>query len=115
MKVAILAGGAGSRLAEETQIRPKPLVEIGGRPILWHIMRHYAHFGFKDFVIDYSPSGKSVDDVHQELLKNGIFGGLDISEDFPDLGSAALVSVTEIHRKEDIDRLIQALNDALCS
>jgi glucose-1-phosphate cytidylyltransferase len=51
MKVAILAGGAGSRLAEETQIRPKPLVEIGGIPILWHIMRIYAHYGFDDFVI----------------------------------------------------------------
>ncbi len=51
MKVAILAGGVGTRLMEETQIKPKPMVEIGGRPILWHIMRHYAHYGFNDFVI----------------------------------------------------------------
>jgi len=51
MKVAILAGGYGSRLAEETEIRPKPLVEIGGRPILWHIMMIYSYFGFNDFVI----------------------------------------------------------------
>lgn len=51
MKVAILAGGAGTRLAEETTIRPKPMVEIGGMPILWHIMKHYAHYGLKDFVI----------------------------------------------------------------
>jgi glucose-1-phosphate cytidylyltransferase len=51
MKTVILAGGAGSRLADETRTRPKPLVEIGGFPILWHIMRHYAHFGFEDFVI----------------------------------------------------------------
>jgi glucose-1-phosphate cytidylyltransferase len=51
MKVAILAGGMGSRLAEETEIRPKPMVEIGGRPILWHIMRHYDHHGFNEFVI----------------------------------------------------------------
>jgi glucose-1-phosphate cytidylyltransferase len=51
MKVAILAGGLGSRLAEETEVRPKPMVEIGGRPILWHIMKHYAHYGFRDFVI----------------------------------------------------------------
>jgi glucose-1-phosphate cytidylyltransferase len=51
MKVAILAGGLGSRLAEETEVRPKPMVEIGGRPILWHIMKHYAHYGFDDFVI----------------------------------------------------------------
>jgi glucose-1-phosphate cytidylyltransferase len=51
MNVAILAGGLGSRLAEETEVRPKPMVEIGGRPILWHIMKHYAHYGFRDFVI----------------------------------------------------------------
>ncbi len=51
MKVAILAGGLGTRLAEETEIKPKPMVEIGGRPILWHIMKHYAHFGFNEFII----------------------------------------------------------------
>ena len=51
MKTAILAGGLGSRLAEETEARPKPMVEIGGMPILWHIMRYYAHFGFKDFAV----------------------------------------------------------------
>jgi glucose-1-phosphate cytidylyltransferase len=51
MKVVILAGGMGSRLAEETEVKPKPMVEIGGRPILWHIMKHYAHYGFKEFFI----------------------------------------------------------------
>lgn len=51
MKVAILAGGFGTRLAEETEIRPKPMVEIGSKPILWHIMKIYAHYGFKEFVI----------------------------------------------------------------
>lgn len=51
MKVAILAGGFGTRLAEETEIRPKPMVEIGGRPILWHIMMHYHHFGHNEFAI----------------------------------------------------------------
>jgi glucose-1-phosphate cytidylyltransferase len=50
-KVVILAGGLGSRLAEETEIRPKPLVEIGGRPILWHIMKIYSKYGLNDFVI----------------------------------------------------------------
>ncbi len=50
-KVVILAGGFGSRLAEETEVRPKPLVEIGGRPILWHIMKIYSEHGLRDFVI----------------------------------------------------------------
>jgi glucose-1-phosphate cytidylyltransferase len=51
MKVGILAGGHGTRISEETQIKPKAMVEIGGRPILWHIMRHYDHFGYNEFVI----------------------------------------------------------------
>jgi len=51
MKVGILAGGKGSRLAEETDIKPKPMVEIGGKPIIWHIMKHYSIYGFNEFVI----------------------------------------------------------------
>lgn len=51
MKVVILAGGLGTRLGEETSIRPKPMVEIGGKPILWHIMKIYSHYGFNDFVV----------------------------------------------------------------
>lgn len=51
MKVAILAGGKGTRLAEETSVRPKPMVEIGGMPILWHIMMIYSHYGYNDFSV----------------------------------------------------------------
>lgn len=51
MKVVILAGGLGTRLSEETSIRPKPMVEIGGMPIIWHIMKSYSHYGLNDFVI----------------------------------------------------------------
>ena len=51
MKVLLLAGGYGTRLSEETDIRPKPMIEIGGKPILWHIMKIYSHYGFNDFVI----------------------------------------------------------------
>lgn len=51
MKVVIFAGGFGTRLSEETSIRPKPMVEIGGKPILWHIMKMYAHHGFREFII----------------------------------------------------------------
>ena len=60
MKVAILAGGYGSRLAEETEIRPKPMVEIGGRPILWHIMMHYETYGFREFVIALGYKGEYI-------------------------------------------------------
>jgi glucose-1-phosphate cytidylyltransferase len=51
MKVVLLAGGLGTRLSEETVVKPKPMVEIGGKPILWHIMKMYSHWGFHDFVI----------------------------------------------------------------
>ena len=51
MKVVILAGGFGTRLSEETEVRPKPMVEVGGRPMIWHIMQYYAHFGFTEFVV----------------------------------------------------------------
>jgi glucose-1-phosphate cytidylyltransferase len=51
MKAVILAGGLGTRLAEETSVRPKPMVEIGGRPIIWHIMKIYSHFGVNDFIV----------------------------------------------------------------
>lgn len=60
MKVAILAGGFGSRLAEETEIRPKPMVEIGDRPILWHIMKHYARYGHNEFAVALGYKGEHI-------------------------------------------------------
>lgn len=51
MKVVILAGGLGTRISEETDLRPKPMLEIGGKPIIWHIMKIYSHYGFNDFII----------------------------------------------------------------
>ena len=81
MKVAILAGGAGTRLAEETTVKPKPMVEIGGRPILWHIMKHYSHYGFDQFVIALGYKGEYIkkyvidySSLHSNLtvkIKNG--------------------------------------------
>jgi glucose-1-phosphate cytidylyltransferase len=72
MKVAILAGGAGSRLAEETQVKPKPMVEIGHRPILWHIMMIYAHHGYKDFVVALGYKGDIIKQymMHYALLSS---------------------------------------------
>lgn len=60
MKVGILAGGLGSRLSEETHLKPKPMVEIGGRPIMWHIMKHYAHYGFNEFAIALGYKGEVI-------------------------------------------------------
>ncbi|CAC49037.1 putative glucose-1-phosphate cytidyltransferase,probably incomplete due to sequencing artefact or chromosomal point mutation protein (plasmid) [Sinorhizobium meliloti 1021] len=60
MKVGILAGGFGTRLAEETEVRPKPMVEIGGMPILWHIMMHYSHFGHREFAIALGYKGEYI-------------------------------------------------------
>lgn len=60
MKVVILAGGLGTRLTEETELKPKPMVEIGGRPILWHIMKHYAHYGVREFYIALGYKGEVI-------------------------------------------------------
>ncbi len=62
MKVAILAGGLGTRLSEETTLKPKPMVEVGGKPILWHIMNIYAYFGYKEFVIALGYKGEVIKD-----------------------------------------------------
>jgi len=60
MKVAILAGGLGTRLAEETEVKPKPMVEIGGKPILWHVMKHYGHYGYTEFAIALGYKGEFI-------------------------------------------------------
>src|SRR3989344_1039511 len=75
MKVFILAGGVGTRLVEETEIKPKPMVEIGGKPILWHIMKHYSHYGFKDFVLALGYKGEMIKEYFMELqsLKHSDF------------------------------------------
>ena len=60
MKVVILAGGLGTRLAEETESKPKPMVEVGEHPIVWHIMRSYAHYGFQDFYLALGYKGEVI-------------------------------------------------------
>jgi glucose-1-phosphate cytidylyltransferase len=93
MKVAILAGGMGTRLAEETEIRPKPMVEIGGRPILWHIMRHYDHFGFKDFVVALGYKGDSIRRFFRDYLTS-----------FSDLTIDLASGTTESHGSDHIEK-----------
>lgn len=62
MKVIILCGGMGTRMREETEYKPKPMVEIGGKPILWHIMKHYAYYGFKEFILALGYKGDVIRD-----------------------------------------------------
>ena len=72
MKVVILCGGMGTRLKEETEYKPKPMVEIGDKPILWHIMKLYAHYGIKDFVLSLGYKGEMVKEYfyNYEILSN---------------------------------------------
>jgi len=80
MKVAILAGGYGSRLSEETEVKPKPMVEIGGKPILWHILKIYSHYGFNDFVICLGYKGY----VIKEYFANYFLHMADVTFDMED-------------------------------
>ncbi|MGZ8282629.1 MAG: glucose-1-phosphate cytidylyltransferase [Allosphingosinicella sp.] len=77
MKVVLLAGGLGSRLSEETHVRPKPMVEIGGHPILWHIMMHYSRYGFTDFIICLGYKGY----VIKEYFANFVLHRSDVTVD----------------------------------
>ena len=90
MKVVILCGGMGTRLREETEVRPKPMVEIGGRPILWHIMKTYAHFGYRDFILCLGYKG--------EVIKQYFYNYEVLSNDFTvDLRSGEIV----VHKTND--------------
>lgn len=102
MKVAILAGGLGTRLAEETEIRPKPMVEIGGRPILWHIMRHYAHFGFNEFVIALGYKGEYI----KRWMRD--YGSLD-----GDMTVNTRTGEVAIHRKENPEWVVDLVETGL--
>jgi glucose-1-phosphate cytidylyltransferase len=68
MKTVILAGGLGTRIAEETEIRPKPMIEIGGRPLLWHIMKLYAHYGINEFIVCLGYKGYVIKEFFQNYF-----------------------------------------------
>src|SRR5438045_2972269 len=70
MKVVILCGGKGTRLREETEFRPKPMLPIGDRPILWHIMKTYAHYGFNEFVLCLGYKGEMIKEYFRNYLWN---------------------------------------------
>lgn len=78
MKVVILAGGFGTRISEESHLKPKPMIEIGGRPILWHIMKTYSHYGFNDFVICLGYKGYCI----KEYFEHYFLHEADVTFDF---------------------------------
>lgn len=82
MKVVILAGGFGTRISEESHLRPKPMIEIGGKPILWHIMKEYSYHGFNEFII----CAGYKQEVIKEYFANYYLHNCDVTFDFTDSG-----------------------------
>jgi glucose-1-phosphate cytidylyltransferase len=91
MKVVLLAGGYGTRISEESGIRPKPMVEIGGKPILWHIMKIYSHFGLRDFIICVGYKGYII----KEYFANYFIHNSDITFDLKNNSMSILNNLTE--------------------
>jgi glucose-1-phosphate cytidylyltransferase len=102
MKVAVLAGGLGSRLSEETETKPKPMVEIGGVPIIWHIMNHYAAYGFKEFVIALGYKG--------EVIKRYVLDQVELGHDlFVSLADGRV----KVNRRATVDWDLRLVDTAL--
>ena len=94
MKTIILCGGRGMRLNEETEFRPKPLIPVGGRPVLWHIMKTYAHYGFREFVLCLGYRG--------EMIKEYFLNYEAMSNDFTiRLGQRCSISYDDAHGEQD--------------
>ena len=102
MKVVILAGGLGTRLAEETDIVPKPMVEIGGQPILWHIMKHYAVYGYHEFVVALGYKGEHIKQYFSDYYK--LSGNLRV-----DLGKG----IVDVDRSHNEDWIISLMDTGL--
>jgi glucose-1-phosphate cytidylyltransferase len=93
MKIVILCGGLGTRLREETEFRPKPMVEIGGKPILWHIMKIYAHYGFREFILCLGYKG--------EMIREYFYNYDVLSNDFTiELGDNKNIKIHSNHHTE---------------
>lgn len=102
MKVVILAGGMGTRISEESHLKPKPMIEIGERPILWHIMKIYSHFGFNDFIICCGYKG----DIIKEYFMNYYMHQADITIDMSN-------NTTEIHENTSEPWKVTIVNTGL--
>jgi glycine dehydrogenase subunit 1 len=94
----------GKHILQKSQYAMKRIASVKGVSI------RYTASHFKEFVVDFSKTGKSVNEINKALLSKGIFGGKDLSSDFPQLGGCALYCVTEMVSKDDIDTLVNALN-----
>ncbi len=92
MKVVILAGGKGTRISEESQFRPKPMIEIGGKPILWHIMKEYSFYGFNEFIIC---AGYKQDKI-KEWFANYFLHNSDVTFDFSNGGNTIKIHSSKI-------------------
>ena len=103
MKVAILAGGFGTRLSEETIIKPKPMIEIGGKPLLWHIMKIYAYYGFREFVVALGYKGE----VIKDYFRNYHYRDRSISVNLAN----GNIDVHDVHNEEDGEDWIVHLLD----
>ena len=104
MKAVILAGGRGTRLAEETQFKPKPLVEANGRPLIWHIMQNYARFGITEFIVLSGYKGQQI----REYFANYWLHQADITFDLT-------TPVLEIHRVRSLPWKVSVLDTGIDS
>src|SRR3989441_2140643 len=107
MKVVIFCGGLGTRLREETEFRPKPMVPIGERPILWHIMKIYAHHGHKDFLLCLGYKGE----VIKEYFRNYHWNTSDVTLR---LGARPQIKYHNQHRSEEHTSELQSLAYLVC-
>lgn len=133
MKVIILCGGQGTRLREETEFKPKPMVMVGRYPILWHIMKMYAHHGFKDFVLCLGYKGDMIKEYflnyqamnndftirlgsHREIETHGIHGEDDFRVTLANTGADALTGsrVKQVQKYIDDDIVCVTYGDGLC-
>ncbi|MFH1861083.1 MAG: glucose-1-phosphate cytidylyltransferase [bacterium] len=105
MKVVILAGGYGTRLSEETVLKPKPLIEIGGKPILWHIMKIYSHYGFNDFIICLGYKGYAI----KEYFSNYFLHMSDVTFDMANNSVETLEKYVEPWRVTLIDTGLETM------
>ena len=108
MKTVILAGGFGTRLSEETELRPKPMVEIGGKPIIWHIMKGYSHYGFNDFVILLGYKGYYI----KEYFNNYFLHQSDVTIDISDGSMEVLNNASEPWKITLLDTGVHSMTGA---